>query len=112
MHSSIALLNDLAVVLGLAALTTVLALRLWLPPVFGYLVAGVLIGPTNFLPLVADVDTVRSLSELGVILLMFSLGLGFTIQKIDGRSGSRSALARPDPIDGGSGTSARRIKPA
>ncbi len=82
MHSSIAFLTDLALVLGVAAITTVLSQRLRLPPVFGYLVAGVLIGPTDFFPLVANVDTVRTLSELGVILLMFSLGLGFTLQKI------------------------------
>jgi CPA2 family monovalent cation:H+ antiporter-2 len=82
MDSSIAFLTDLAIVLGVAALTSVVSQRLRLPPVFGYLVAGVLIGPTDFFPLVADVDTIRTLSELGVILLMFSLGLGFTIQKI------------------------------
>ena len=82
MHSSIAFLTDLALVLGVAALTSVLSHRLRLPPVFGYLVAGVIIGPTDFFPLVADVGTVRTLSELGVILLMFSLGLGFTLRKI------------------------------
>jgi CPA2 family monovalent cation:H+ antiporter-2 len=82
MHSSIAFLTDLAIVLGVAALTGVLSQRLRLPPVFGYLVAGVLIGPTDVFPLVADVGTVQTLSELGVILLMFSLGLGFTIHKI------------------------------
>ena len=82
MHSSIVFLTDLAIVLGVAALTSVLSQRLRLPPVFGYLVAGVLIGPTDYFPLVAHVDTVQTLSELGVILLMFSLGLGFTIKKI------------------------------
>jgi len=82
MHSSIAFLTDLAIVLGVAALTSVASQRLRLPPVFGYLVAGVLIGPTDFFPLVADIDTVQTLSELGVILLMFSLGLGFTLQKL------------------------------
>ncbi|HOX21060.1 MAG TPA: cation:proton antiporter, partial [Gemmatimonadales bacterium] len=66
MHSPIAFLTDLALVLGVAALTSVLSQRLRLPPVFGYLVAGVLIGPNDFLPLVADVETVRTLSELGV----------------------------------------------
>ncbi len=82
MHSSIAFLTDLALVLGVAALTSVLSQRLRLPPVFGYLVAGVIIGPSDLFPLVADVGTVQTLSELGVILLMFSLGLGFTIKKI------------------------------
>lgn len=82
MHSSIAFLTDLALVLGVAAVTSILSQRLRLPPVFGYLVAGVIIGPHDFFPLVADVGTVRTLSELGVILLMFSLGLGFTMRKI------------------------------
>jgi len=82
MHSPIAFLTDLALVLGVAALTTVLSHRLRLPPVFGYLVAGVIIGPTDYFPLVADVETVRTFSELGVILLMFSLGLDFTVRKI------------------------------
>lgn len=91
MHSSIAFLTDLALVLGVAALTTVASQRLRLPPVFGYLVAGVVIGPTDYFPLVADVETVQTLSELGVILLMFSLGLGFTIRKI-GRLASTAGL--------------------
>jgi len=82
MHSATAFLTDLALVLGVAALTTVLMQRLRLPPVFGYLVAGVIIGPTDYFPLVADIETVHTLSELGVILLMFSLGLGFTFRKI------------------------------
>jgi len=82
MHSPIAFLTDLALVLGVAALTTVLSHRLRLPPVLGYLVAGVIIGPTDYFPLVADVETVRTFSELGVILLMFSLGLDFTVRKI------------------------------
>jgi len=82
MHSPIAFLTDLALVLGIAAVTSVLSQRLRLPPVFGYLVAGVIIGPNDLVPLVADIETVRTLSELGVILLMFSLGLGFTFRKI------------------------------
>jgi CPA2 family monovalent cation:H+ antiporter-2 len=82
MHSSIAFLTDLALVLGVAAVTSVLSQRLRLPPVFGYLLAGVIIGPNDLVPLVADIETVRTLSELGVILLMFSLGLGFTFRKI------------------------------
>jgi len=108
MHSAIAFLTDLALVLGVAALTTVASQRLRLPPVFGYLVAGVVIGPTDYFPLVAGSGTVRTLSELGVILLMFSLGLGFTIQQMDGRRGSGSTPAQPARINAGSGTSARR----
>ena len=74
-------LKDLAVVLGVAAVTTVLFQRLRLPVVLGYLLAGLVIGPHVPIPLVAEAATVRTLSELGVILLMFSLGLEFSLRK-------------------------------
>jgi CPA2 family monovalent cation:H+ antiporter-2 len=93
MDSSLAFLTDLALVLGVAALTSVLSQRLRLPPVFGYLVAGVIIGPNDLLPLVADIGTVRTLSELGVILLMFSLGLGFTVRKLARLASSAGLIA-------------------
>ena len=75
METPAAFLTDLALVLGIAAVTSVLFQRLHLPPVLGYLVAGILLGPHAFPPITANVGTVRTLSELGVILLMFSLGL-------------------------------------
>jgi CPA2 family monovalent cation:H+ antiporter-2 len=84
-------LKDLAVVLGVAAVTTVLFQRLRLPVVLGYLLAGLVIGPHVPIPLVADAATVRTLSELGVILLMFSLGLEFSLRKLI-RLGPRVAL--------------------
>ena len=79
---SVVFLQNLAVVLLVAALATVLFQRLHQPVVFGYLFAGMIIGPHLPVPLVADLDTVRTLSELGVILLMFSLGLEFSISKL------------------------------
>ncbi|HEU5170320.1 MAG TPA: cation:proton antiporter [Gemmatimonadales bacterium] len=84
-------LTDLAVVLGSAAVTTVMFQRLRLPVVLGYLLAGVLVGPHLPFALVADVATVRTLAELGVILLMFSLGLEFSLRKLV-RLGPRVAL--------------------
>jgi monovalent cation:H+ antiporter-2, CPA2 family len=48
----------------------------------GYLVAGLLIGPHVPFPLVADQDIVHTLSETGVILLMFSIGLEFSLRKL------------------------------
>ena len=77
MHESHPFLVTLAMVLGVAAITTVVCQRLKLPVVFGYMLAGLIIGPHLPVPLVADEATVRTLSELGVILLMFSLGLEF-----------------------------------
>ncbi|MFN2636723.1 MAG: cation:proton antiporter [Gemmatimonadaceae bacterium] len=75
-------LQNLAVVLCVAAVATVVFQRLRQPVVFGYLLAGLIIGPHIPIPLVADPRTVRALSELGVILLMFSLGLEFSIRKL------------------------------
>ena len=75
-------LQSLAVVLCVAAVATVVFQRLRQPVVFGYLLAGLIIGPHIPIPLVADPQTVRALSELGVILLMFSLGLEFSLRKL------------------------------
>ncbi|MFL5600466.1 MAG: cation:proton antiporter, partial [Gemmatimonadaceae bacterium] len=75
-------LQNLAVVLCVAAIATVIFQRLHQPVVFGYLLAGMIIGPHIPVPLVADQQTVRALSELGVILLMFSLGLEFSVRKL------------------------------
>jgi len=79
---SLLFLQNLAVVLLVAAVATVVFQRLHQPVVFGYLFAGMIVGPHLPVPLVADLETVRTLSELGVILLMFSLGLEFSIGKL------------------------------
>jgi CPA2 family monovalent cation:H+ antiporter-2 len=82
MHDSHAFLGNLALVLCVAAATTVLFQRLRQPVVFGYLLAGMLIGPHLPVPLTADETTARTLSELGVILLMYVLGLDFSLRKL------------------------------
>jgi CPA2 family monovalent cation:H+ antiporter-2 len=88
-----AFLQNLAVVLCVAAVATVVFQRLHQPVVFGYLLAGMIIGPHIRIPLVADPQTVRALSELGVILLMFSLGLEFSIRKLVQVSQKAGAVA-------------------
>jgi CPA2 family monovalent cation:H+ antiporter-2 len=75
-------LANLALVLSVAALTSLVFQRLRQPVVFGYLVAGMIIGPHIPVPLVADQAMVRTLAELGVILLMFSIGLEFSIRRL------------------------------
>jgi CPA2 family monovalent cation:H+ antiporter-2 len=75
-------LTNLALVLSVAALTSLVFQRLRQPVVFGYLVAGMIIGPHIPVPLVADQAMVRTLAELGVILLMFSIGLEFSMRKL------------------------------
>ena len=75
-------LTNLALVLCVAALTSLVFQRLRQPVVFGYLVAGMIIGPYIPVPLVADQAMVRTLAELGVILLMFSIGLEFSARRL------------------------------
>ncbi len=76
-------LQDLAVVMIVAAFVTVLFHRLKQPVVLGYILAGVIIGPHTLpFPLIGEEETIRTLSELGVIFLMFSLGLEFSLRKL------------------------------
>ena len=82
MHE-VTFLQDLAVVMMVAALVTVLCHRLKQPVVLGYIIAGVIIGPhTPPFPLIQDQESIRTLSELGVVFLMFSLGLEFSLRKL------------------------------
>jgi len=75
-------LRDLALVLCVAAVTSLVFQRLRQPVVLGYLLAGLLLGPHLLLPLVEDRQTLQTLSELGVTLLMYSLGLEFRLGKL------------------------------
>jgi monovalent cation:H+ antiporter-2, CPA2 family len=76
-------LQDLAVVLIVAGLITIVFHRFKQPVVLGYIIAGVIIGPhTPPYALIHDEATINTLSELGVILLMFSLGLEFSLRKL------------------------------
>ena len=85
-------LENLALVLCTAAVTSFLFQRLKLPVVFGYLVAGMIVGPYLPIPLHADERVLEALSELGVILLMFSLGLEFQLKRV-GQIAATSGLA-------------------
>ena len=80
MHDAYQFLQTLALVLCAAAVTTVLFQRLKQPVVLGYLLAGLVIGPYIPIPLAADTQVVQALAELGVVLLMFSLGIEFSLQ--------------------------------
>ena len=76
------MLLELALILCVAAGTTVLFQRLRQPVVLGYLLAGFLLGPAIFPDLVQARGTLEFLSELGVVLLMYSLGLEFRLRKL------------------------------
>ncbi|MCP3099793.1 cation:proton antiporter [Myxococcus sp. K15C18031901] len=82
MHGAHEVLQAIAIVLCVAAVTTVLFQRLRQPVVLGYILAGLVVGPFVPIPLVANPEVVTTLSELGVILLMFSLGLEFSLRKL------------------------------
>ena len=75
-------LQNLALVLCTAAVTSFVFQRLKQPVVFGYLVAGMIVGPYLPIPLAADERVLQTLSDLGVILLMFTLGLEFRLQRV------------------------------
>lgn len=75
-------LTSLSVVLCVAAVTTVIFQALRQPVVLGYLLAGLIVGPHVPVPLASDVATTQELAELGVILLMFSLGLEFSLRRL------------------------------
>ncbi|ACF52839.1 YbaL family putative K(+) efflux transporter [Stenotrophomonas maltophilia] len=81
MHHDTDLINIVAVGLGLAFIFGALANKLRLSPLVGYLVAGICVGP--FTPgFVADQALANQLAELGVMLLMFGVGLHFSLKDL------------------------------
>lgn len=83
MHHAIDFIQDLAVIMLLAGIVTVIFNRFRQPVVLGYIVAGVIIGPyTPPFALIHDEKTIGILAELGVVFLMFSLGLEFSLRKL------------------------------
>lgn len=78
MPHDISLITTIAAGLGLAMILGFVAARLRLPPLIGYLVAGIIIGPST--PgFVADMALTAQLAEIGVMLLMFGVGLHFSM---------------------------------
>ncbi len=81
MHHEIALISTIAVGLVYALIGGYIANRLRLPPLVGYLLAGIVVGP--FTPgFVADAKLAPQLAEIGVILLMFGVGLHFSLRDL------------------------------
>ncbi|GAB4565725.1 MAG: cation:proton antiporter [Rhizobacter sp.] len=78
MPHNVSLISTIAVGFGLALILGFLAARIKVPPLVGYLLAGILIGPAT--PgFVADVDLAGQLAEIGVMLLMLGVGLHFSV---------------------------------
>jgi CPA2 family monovalent cation:H+ antiporter-2 len=78
---SVTLITTIAASLGLALILGFIAARLKLPALVGYLIAGIILGPAT--PgFVADVELARQLAEIGVMLLMFGVGLHFSLDDL------------------------------
>jgi K+:H+ antiporter len=80
-HHNVTLITTIAAALGLALIMGFIAARLKLPPLVGYLIAGIIIGPAT--PgFVADIELSGQLAEIGVMLLMFGVGLHFSLEDL------------------------------
>ena len=81
MPHSLTLITTIATGLGLALIMGFIAVRLQLPALVGYLIAGIIIGPAT--PgFVADLELSSQLAEMGVMLLMFGVGLHFSLDQL------------------------------
>jgi CPA2 family monovalent cation:H+ antiporter-2 len=88
------LIRDLGLILGVAAIVTLLFKRLKQPVVLGYIIAGLLVGPhLTIFPSITDIKNVEVWAEIGVIFLLFSLGLEFSFKKLMKVGGSSSITA-------------------
>lgn len=82
MHAA-AFIQDLALIMLVAGMVTILFHRMKQPVVLGYILAGLILGPhTPPFSLVHDSHTIEILAELGIVFLMFSLGLEFSLRKL------------------------------
>src|SRR4029434_1835088 len=81
MPHEVTLITTIAAALGLALIMGFIAARVKLPALVGYLIAGIIIGPAT--PgFVADVELSNQLAEIGVMLLMFGVGLHFSLDDL------------------------------
>ena len=88
------LIQDLALILMTGAITTLLFRKIKQPLVLGYIIAGFLVGPhLSITPTVADNANIKTLAEIGVIFLLFSLGLEFSFKKLLRVGGAASITA-------------------
>jgi CPA2 family monovalent cation:H+ antiporter-2 len=88
------LIADLGLILAAAGITTLIFKKIKQPLVLGYILAGVLVGPhLDFLPSVSDSKSINIWGEIGVIFLLFSLGLEFSFKKLVKVGGSASITA-------------------
>lgn len=99
MHQLPPLITDLALILGAAAIITLLFRWLKQPLVLGYIIAGILVSPNlKLTPSILEVHNVQVWAEIGVIFLLFSLGLEFSFKKLVQVGGSSSVAASAEAI--------------
>jgi Kef-type K+ transport system membrane component KefB len=77
----IPLLNDIVIIFGVSIVILLICHRLRVPSVVGFLLAGILAGPYG-LGLVKAVHEVEILAEIGVVLLLFTIGIEFSLQRL------------------------------
>ena len=88
------LITDLGLILCVGAVTTLIFKRINQPLVLGYIIAGFLVGPHfEYIPSVAEEHNVEIWAKIGVIFLLFSLGLEFSFKKLLNVGGSASITA-------------------
>ncbi len=80
-HSTTALVETILLVIGVSILVVALFQRLRVPAVVGFILTGVLMGPHG-LGWVREADTIQLLAEMGVVLLLFSLGVEFSLERL------------------------------
>lgn len=88
------LISDLAIILVAAGCSTLVFKALRQPVILGYIVAGVLAGTSvTFLPTVADASSIHTWADIGVIFLLFAMGLEFSFRKLLGVGGTAVTAA-------------------
>lgn len=88
------LIEDLALILIVAAFVVLIFRKIKQPLVLGYIIAGFLVSPNfKIFPSIADSENIKTLAEIGVIFLLFSLGLEFSFKKLMNVGGSASVTA-------------------
>ena len=78
---TIPLLRDIVILMAVSVPMSLLLARAGLPTIIGFLLTGVIIGP-NGLALVTDIATVETLSQIGIVMLLFTIGLEFSVTRI------------------------------
>ena len=94
--AEITLVRDFAIIMAVAGVAIMLFKRLKQPPVLGYLIAGLIVGPftlplLGIQPPISNIESIRLLADLGLVLLLFALGLDFGWHRIR-RMGLRVVL--------------------